>query len=282
MTSYETLGVVEFGRHLVGSLDLDPAYVAFCAKDVLPGPEAQARWLLSYWCLYDVGTACYMSGLSCRDFWECLYEAARNEGLSPLGGRWPRGRERRHWRGEKCRVAAQGLYELAGGAEPLRLVEELRAPTAAEVMKKAQAWPMFGPWIAFKVADMLETCLGWDVDFTDAEVFMFDAPRDAALMVWREQLRLVKMARPRDEAQVLKGVVSWLRKEFTGVYAPPRFKRVVGLQEVETILCKWKSHVNGHYPLGHDTDEFRAALEPWAAVCPTAARFRAALPLEID
>jgi len=139
---------------------------------------------------------------------------------------------------------------------------------------------MFGPWIAFKVADMLEACLGWPVDFAGSEVFMFDTPREAALMVWRDRFKLPARARPRVLSVVLEGVVAWLLDEFKGAKAPPSFRRGLGLQEVETILCKWKSHVGGHYPLGNDTNEFRHGLEPWAKVCETAARFRAALPKE--
>lgn len=287
MTSraYPRLGIVEFGRNLLSTLDLDPAYVAFTAPGVLPGPEAQARWLLSYWCYYDVGLACWMSELEARRFWELMIIAARNEGAPPVGGRWPRGRERRHFRGQAAITAAFELYTVCNaGGEPLGLVERIyeAAPKASQpassVMARAQELPMFGPWIAFKVADMLETCLGWPVDFTNAEVFMFDTPREAALMVWRERFKLPAGSRPKVLSIVLEGVVQWLLGELGGKMAPPRFKRPLGLQEAETILCKWKSHMGGHYPLGHDTTEFRAGLGPWARVCPTAARFLEALP----
>jgi hypothetical protein len=41
-------------------------------------------------------------------------------------------------------------------------------------------------------------------------------------------------------------------------------RRPVSFLEIETILCKWKSHQNGHYPPGHDLMEIRRGTEPWA------------------
>ena len=46
-----------------------------------------------------------------------------------------------------------------------------------------------------------------------------------------------------------------------GTYqAPPQMDRPINIQEVETILCKWKSHLNGHYPTGNDIAEVRHGL----------------------
>ena len=39
--------------------------------------------------------------------------------------------------------------------------------------------------------------------------------------------------------------------------------RRVNVQEVETIFCKYKSHLKGHYPVGKDSEEIRHALEGW-------------------
>lgn len=58
-------------------------------------------------------------------------------------------------------------------------------------------------------------------------------------------------------------------------YAPPRYERPVNAQEAETILCKWKSHMGGHYRLGEDVVACRQGLL-WAAKCPLAQRLLAA------
>jgi hypothetical protein len=48
--------------------------------------------------------------------------------------------------------------------------------------------------------------------------------------------------------------------------APPTYDRACGPQEVETCLCKWHSYRNGHYTVGQDLREMRAALRGWGAL----------------
>jgi len=61
-----------------------------------------------------------------------------------------------------------------------------------------------------------------------------------------------------------------LQKVFGERLAPPRFERKIELNEIETILCKWGSHMNWHYPVGIDTVELVESLSPWAGVSRTA------------
>jgi hypothetical protein len=42
--------------------------------------------------------------------------------------------------------------------------------------------------------------------------------------------------------------------------APPGFERDINIQEIETILCKWKSYMKGHYQIGEDIEACRVAL----------------------
>jgi hypothetical protein len=130
-------------------------------------------------------------------------------------------------------------------------------------MRRVQEHPQFGPWIGFKVADMTERCLGIPVSFEHAEVFMFNDPKKAALLLWRAKAGLPSNAKPRDEGAALREVVGYLTDHFAAQTAPPTHDRPVGLQEVETILCKWKSHTNGHYGPNNDTIEIRDGLAEW-------------------
>jgi hypothetical protein len=63
-------------------------------------------------------------------------------------------------------------------------------------------------------------------------------------------------------------VLTWaydrLIKELGDLRAPPRYERPINIQEVETILCKWKSHLSGHYELGKDIIEVRHGLLRYA------------------
>ena len=54
----------------------------------------------------------------------------------------------------------------------------------------------------------------------------------------------------------------------------------MNIQEVETVLCKWKSHMNGHYPLWNDIHDVNTGLEPWAGRCSAARAFLAHMPKE--
>jgi hypothetical protein len=54
-----------------------------------------------------------------------------------------------------------------------------------------------------------------------------------------------------------------LCEHFKGYKAQPREHRRFGAFEAETVLCKWKSHMNGHYAPGKDTYEIREGLHGW-------------------
>ena len=108
--NYPRIGIVEFGHKLFESGDLDPIYVALlgCLK---PGPQ-QTRWLIAYWLFYDAGFASWASDQD--DYWGALLTAAQNETLTPYGERWPRGSERRHFRGVKATEVADMIDAVVG------------------------------------------------------------------------------------------------------------------------------------------------------------------------
>jgi hypothetical protein len=281
--SYAPLTVEDFGRQLLTSQDLDPIYVALFAMNL--DPITLRRWLLAYWCCYDAGVSCYIAdNQDSAEFWSRMGKMALNSEPSPLGGRWRRAAERRHWRG---RNASRSLADLANhyGAEPERMADfcahgeeipaEVKSVTCASVMARARIHEGFGPWIAFKIADMCERVLSVPVSFDAAEVFMFKDPVKAALMVYDSWPGAPVETSKHDR---VAWVVDHLTKAFRDIPAPPGWDRPVGLQEVETVLCKWKSHVNGHYPLLNDLTEIRHYTLPWVKHSKLAARFVGALP----
>lgn len=277
---YERLSIEDFGAHLLNTGDLDPIYVALTnMRQRWQDPGQKARWLVAYWCFYHAGVACHMSELEGQDFWVELMNAAKNEDPAPTGDRWPRGHERRHARGQQGIDMVEALWaEYEAPEDMIRLLSarEGEDPLPFEtVSQRAQQHVLFGPWISFKIADMVDRCLAVPVDFDHAAVFMFKDPVKAALMLWRQRAGVPPEAEPKDRAAAIDAVVTYLTKTFADFDAPPLFDRPVGLQEVETILCKYKSHVNGHYPLFNDIDEIHAGLEGWG---PTADAFREAMP----
>lgn len=283
MKNYEKLDILSFGKHLIISKDLDPVYVALRKLYNLGSFDKEkynqlCRWLIAYWCFYHCGFASYASEKDGKEFWETLMIAAKNETLAPTGTRWPRGHERRHARG------AQGIKMIEHlsyyGEQPQSMVSSIiyQAPSYEKTAEQIQTHTLFGPWISFKICDMIDRVLNIRMDFTQAAVFMFKDPIKAALILWRQQLKLPENAKPLSEKETINGVVNYLTEQFKSHLAPPLFDRPIGLQEIETILCKWKSHLNGHYPLNNDILEISAALNEWAPYSETAKKMLSYMP----
>lgn len=282
---YERVDIETFGKHLLDSGDLDPIYIALHkareCRDMLD-PQLK-RWLVAYWCLYHAGAASYLSEFEGNAFWLELGKAARNDEPAPTGERWPRGHERRHWRGEAARKACRTMAGMYPDAPEDIVHTIIRSPDMgplpfSTIAERAQKLPLFGPWISFKVADMTDRVLGCKVEFDNNAVFMFKDPTEAALKLWRVKAGLNENAMPRFKDKAIQDVVDYLTHHFRLYNAPPLGDRPVGLQEVETILCKWKSHMNGHYPFYNDIIEIREGLQLWKTSSDTARHFLAAMP----
>lgn len=282
--NYERLPIKLFGKQLLESKDLDPIYVALHQLTQHDGwDNAQVeRWMIAYWCFYHAGVASYLSEFKGASFWAKMLVAAANETQTPVGTRWPRGSERRHFRGKQGTSAIAELGNRYGN-EPEKMVHFIGGAGGpyATVEKRIRQHRSFGPWISFKVADMLERICGYNITFENSEIFMFDSPTKAAFMVWASNARKpVSTSEPPEEERdgVIKFVVDALTDHFQSHEPPPRGGRPLGLQEVETILCKWKSHVRGHYPLYNDIDEINEGLEVWATKNDSAKMFLANMP----
>lgn len=244
-----------FGERLLATRDLDPVYCAIVGA----GVELQQlrRLLVAYLCFYHLGVACWLSEKD-EDFWEAMLLAGENR-VSPQKfglslSRWPRGTERRHFRGQQCVEALTVLSSRSPGD----LLKSLTAKAASlrAVREEMLMWPMFGEWAAFKAADLLERVVGLPVTFP---VGIFD---------WYKEPRAGLALLP-------EGSLPVLLKHFARFRAPPRLDRRCGLQEIETILCKYKSSMGGHYHVGKDIAEVRHALEHWGS---TASRLLRACP----
>lgn len=260
------IDLLEFGDLLLETRDLDPLYVGLCEARM--DPHQLYRWMLAYWCFYHVGAASYISQHKGGAYWDYMVEAAANA-TSPRiyrlpGDRWPRAAERRHFRGPKCVEAVKRLA--ARFPKPELAVESLLLPTQAEVMREARTWYLFGRWIGFKMFDMLERVAGERIACEPNIGLLYDEPR-AGLELWAEKLG--------GEARHAEKLYEELLARYAQQAAPPIYDRPCGPQEVETILCKWKSYMGGHYWVGKDIKEHREALHGWGR---TAERILAAYP----
>ncbi len=284
--SYDRLLVEDFGRQLIVSGDLDPIYIALFGADF--DVAQQQRWMVAYWCLYHAGAASWISEYENHYFWSQLLAAAHNKAPAPTGLRWPRGKERRHWRGQQAIASAMALKDRYRKPEQfceyVEMIEPYREEPRpfGEVVKRVKEHRGFGDWIAFKIADMIDRVEGIAVDFEVKDVFLYKDPHEAALMLWRQKVGAPANAQPKDGKKAVGQVVSYLVGRFSQLTAPPLHDRPIGIQEVETVLCKWKSHVKGFYPLNNDIDEINHGLEPWLKHSRAAQRFAEAMPRKED
>jgi len=238
-----------FSKALLETGDLDPVYIAIHHSN-LP-PNTLHRLCVAYWCLYHLGAAAFLAEQRERNFWTALQSAAANEKKF-----WPRGTERRHWRGQQAIRSVDSLINLSK-RDATSLVQIWSAPTFKQVAQRVQQARGFGPWISFKVADMFERVIGVDVDFSDCELGFYSEPRKGVA------LHLKGKADADVDKADIKNVVHHLIHTFRTHKAPPRNNRPVNVQEAETMLCKWKSHMGGHYEIGKDIREVSHALSNW-------------------
>lgn len=225
----------QFGRYLLDTLDLDPLYVILRQSSM--NERQMKRWLLGYWIFYAAGPASVLSEEpQPKRYYERMLRGNDNH--------WPRGHERRHMRGEAFNKTVLGLME-HGAPEFVvdKMVSQRNFADHTRVM--SQFWG-FGPWISFKIYDMMERVLGIPTDIENVDLYIYRDPvKGAALYEFGDQNAPIT----RDE---LWEVICELLQVFRGYKAPPFMDRYLSPMEIETILCKAKSNVNGHYPLAND------------------------------
>lgn len=276
------LTVEEFGAALLLTGDLDPVYVAI--HNTMMPPATLHRLFIAYICFYHLGVAAQLAQIrDPKKYWEAMMVAAINEGERPDGSKpWPRGAERRHFRAQqailpvrdlisKYKTATDAVYGFVG-VSPKKGQTDM---TYGSVSRAAMSHRGFGPWIAFKIADMSERVLGYDVDFSDCHLGIYKDPRQGAAVAYlglTGNLEGLGGQNPWDypitDSELQRTVDEYVRRfQRKKFYAPAakdqKHVRLVNVQEVETIFCKYKSYLKGSYPLGKDTKEIGHGLEGW-------------------
>jgi hypothetical protein len=245
------MSLTEFGEELLRLGDLDPVYPYFLSERD-NDPDKIRRTILAYALFYDLGSAFYLAERS--DFWFGVRIAALNEAKNPTphGTRWPRGAERRHFRGEKCISAVDELS--ARFPAPEWLISQLIEPGGElkEVVERLRNLPQFGPWIAFKLADIGERVLAAPIHF----------PSHLDGSLYASPLFTVRLLASR-EGVAPEEIWDRALAYFAKFAAPPRNERACGAQEVETIFCRFGSYLKGYYYPGKDLKEVRHSLKRW-------------------
>ena len=283
--NYPKLSIEEFGRELLVSLDLDPVYCALFNM-LLAGDmdkDQLNRWILAYILCYHTGAACWLSEKTGNAFFDWVMVAAANVEASPVGGRWPRSSERRHWRGK---FAMQTVAELRGrcGGRPEAFIQRIALREAGEaalpfsvVAKRVNSFFGFGHWASFKIADLIDRVTIVPVTFDYHDIIIYKDPVLAAEIVYRQKNGLPDHVKVKPEG--VKAVFDYLIEHFSDHLEPPLNDRATSIAAVETISCKYKSHLHGHYPLYNDIREIHHGLTPWAEINETAKKFQLKMPV---
>jgi len=282
--------IITFGDKLLKSGDLDPVYLAMNSASL--DSATLDRLCLAYWCFYSLGTASFIAerGTTPKKFWELMTQAAVNEVAHPKAPPqatkpWPRGAERRHFRAAnatgpmaylrvKYKTASAAVEGMTGAHQAER--DNL---SFASVARNVESHPGFGPWMSFKIADMAERVLGYGVNFDNCSLNMYKDPTQGAAVGYLEWMgsggildageRAAYEAKPWTYPVVPEEIsqsVAYYIKTFNKrhkVGSLPGLKRALNIQEIETIFCKYKSHIKGHYPVGKDTREIVHGLKGW-------------------
>lgn len=241
-----SIDLIKFGKALIDTKDLDPIYVMLWESGL--GGEPLKKWLLAYWCFYHAGTASAIVdrlGNQRGTYWDMMESAAATKV-------YPRKSERRHFRGDAAEKSVSYL-EAVGIEELFAPFVDEREITVAEVMKHVQGWVGFGPWIAFKVADMMDRLNICRVSFDAGAMFLFDSPRKGADLAF-------ELYGNGSKANAQQWAIDYILDNLGDKKAPPRYERTINVQEAETILCKWHSAWRKHYRLGEDITATRESL----------------------
>ena len=132
------------------------------------------------------------------------------------------------------------------------------------VIGRAKNHPQFGPWIAFKVADMLDAVVGVTVLQNDLSLFLYQTPRDF----------ICENLPDASPEQAMR----WLADQLGDCRIPHKPESPPDWFSLETVWCKHLSHRRGHYNVGHDTAEIKRGLMPWRKVSQTANEFLRCMP----
>lgn len=263
--NYEPLGLIDFGRRLVETGDLDPVYIGAVGANM--GETQRNRWLLAYILFYHVGFASWASEAdNGEEFMDRLMTAAENKVPAPPGGRWPRASERRHFRGDFAVKSIQQLKtDIQYGFKPEEVFAEIasKAPDVVAMRKYAELFPGIGGWASFKIADLVDRVMGIPVNF-DYETAMYDSPRKGVALFGKEN------GWEGDESSQIKHTLRLMKQNLGDLKAPPFEDRPLAMNEYETILCKWVGHQKGRYPIGKDILEVEHAAKEWVPYSPTA------------
>lgn len=226
----------KFARLTVQTGDLDPMYDLIYKGRMKYGGQWGYQFALHFFMYYHPGQAAAMANAKTElDFWHM-----QNHGYEEF----KRGTERRHFRGEKGRIAMLTFQRMGS---PKEIWQKLWSPTYTLMLDNIKAefqGCQIGPYFAWKAMDILDRCLSLPVSLSlkEAMLGMPDEPRESAKYFFPDMN--------------LGSVLDMIVEEICDMDAQGQPNRKCGYAEAETILCMMKGYFKTKtHTIGDDVDE---------------------------
>ena len=234
----------EFSHILISSGDLDPDYIFInnVCRSLNWSEKQKADWIAIKSIIYDsIGELEYI--LDKKSFDEVKYGTER----------------RKHKRNSSIFFEA---LKKASGKKQNFYNYFMELPTnAGKAMKELQKVKGVGPWAAWKLVDLISCCLGKEFDFKNLDFRVaYEYPIRGMLMINNLDEKLFRKINDTTYSECIKNTYKMLGNTLE-LKAPPKKKRPINLQEIETCLCKYHSYRHGHYYLGHDIDRLHKRIK---------------------
>lgn len=235
----------EFSKYEIETGDLDPDYILMLRAQRLFGlsDEEMSKWVVVKSCVYD----------SESELQHLLFNVPIKD-LVRYGG------ERRKFKPIADQLFDRFDHFIKSSSNGYRSFFFEALPRNARLaMQVIQTVKGFGPWAAWKMADLAERVLGVPIDFSEVQFNkIYEYPLKEIMMVASEdESRWKELLRNDDLFQTCMERAMPLFGEALKMKAPPQRDRLVNYQEIETLFCKYHSHAYGHYKPGHDIEKLR-------------------------
>lgn len=219
----------DFSAALITTGDLDPDYLVLKehAADTNMTSEDLFRWIILKVFVYDTASEMSIMYFN-KDFDEVVYGAERRKN------------KRNTVKQMNDVINKFDASILAGGIH------------YRDFKKYVTQFPGIGPWAAWKMADLLERVMEININFTVDFREAYEFPLKGLLRVngyTDDDMPMLKEGQA--YARMMDAAIKSLGPVWS--YEAPCGRRTLNLQELETCLCKYHSHLGGHYNVGQDT-----------------------------
>ncbi|AXF41378.1 hypothetical protein SHAb15599_00007 [Acinetobacter phage SH-Ab 15599] len=215
---------LNYCKAMVEVKDVDPVYDGLTGAKEEIGHEQLCNFLVSFSLFYSMEESCKIvsNKIPTVLMWDFMIEHYKY---------MKRGKARRYFRGQ---AGLDCLHYLKTHfVSPVQFVELMYAPDYKGIMRNFEPVPAFGGYHTWKWLDFYERVLGKPVelDYELGAKVLPSEPTKGARLVHLEMCP----HKPFDLESILRYMVNECRE--LGLKAPPYDGRLVGIQEIETMLC---------------------------------------------